>query len=84
MTPAFASSRSGYPLREGMSEATWLQVCQGDVDGGQSKFSRNRWPRKKHGEVAFPTQVRYDIVIVIRPIFIISALLLRLQGTCHI
>ena len=28
----------------------------------------------KHGEVSFPTQVRYDIVIFIGPLFIILAL----------
>ena len=40
--------------------------------------------KKKHGEVAFPTQVRYDIVFLIRPIVIIAALLKILQGICHI
>ena len=40
--------------------------------------------KKKHGEVAFPTQVRYDIVFLIRPIVIIAALPKILQGICHI
>ena len=40
--------------------------------------------RKKHGEVSFPTQVRYDIVFLIRPIVIIAALQNILQGICHI
>ena len=29
---------------------------------------------KKHGEVAFPTQVRYDIVFFIGPLIFIEAL----------
>ena len=40
--------------------------------------------KKKHGEVAFPTQVRYDIVFLIRPIVVIAALPNILQGICHI
>ena len=33
---------------------------------------REKGPGKtKHGEVAFPTQVRYDIVFLIRPLIII-------------
>ena len=40
--------------------------------------------KTKHGEVAFPTQVRYDIVFLIRPLIIISALFTRLQTTCQI
>ena len=40
--------------------------------------------KKKHGEVAFPTQVRYDIVFLIRPVVIIAALHYVLQGICHI
>ena len=39
---------------------------------------------KKHGEVAFPTQVRYDIVFLIRPLIIILALRSMLQPTCHL
>jgi hypothetical protein len=38
---------------------------------------------KKHGEVSSPTQVRYDIVIFIGPVFIITALGYKQQGTCH-
>ena len=40
--------------------------------------------KKKHGEVAFPTQVRYDIVFLIRPIVVIATLRHILQGICHI
>ena len=39
--------------------------------------------KKKHGEVSFPTQVRYDIVFLIRPIVIIAALQ-NIRGICHI
>ena len=39
---------------------------------------------KKHGEVAFPTQVRYDIVFLIGPVIIISALSTDVQAACHI
>jgi len=46
---------------------------------------REKGPIKtKHGEVAFPTQVRYDIVLLIRPLIIISALCNCLQTTCQI
>jgi hypothetical protein len=46
---------------------------------------REKGPSKtKHGEVAFPTQVRYDIVFLIRPLIIISALCKCLQTTCQI
>jgi hypothetical protein len=39
--------------------------------------------KKKHGEVSSPTQVRYDIVIFIGPVFIISTLPFLPQGACH-
>ena len=44
----------------------------------------NRGIIKKHGEVAFPTQVRYDIVFLIRPLIVILALRSILQVTCHL
>ena len=37
----------------------------------------------KHGEVSFPTQVRYDIVFVIGPLIVILALLCREQLLCQ-
>ena len=40
--------------------------------------------KKKHGEVAFPTQVRYDIVFLIGPIIIIAALQNKMQAACQI
>lgn len=52
-----------------------VRVCQGNIDDGQRRIRKIRWPRKKHGEVSFPTQVRYDIVFLIGPIIIISTLL---------
>lgn len=71
VTPAFAISRKGYPPRDGMSETMSVRAYQGNIDAGQRRI---RWPRKKHGEVSFPTQVRYDIVFFIGPIIIISTL----------
>ena len=44
----------------------------------------NRGIIKKHGEVAFPTQVRYDIVFLIRPLIVILALRYIVQATCHL
>ena len=74
VAPAFAISRKGYPPRDGMSEIMSVRACQGNIDAGQRRIRRIRWPRKKHGEVSFPTQVRYDIVFFIGPIIIITAL----------
>ena len=39
--------------------------------------------KKKHGEVSSPTQVRYDILIFIRPLFFILALPCNEQSACH-
>ena len=47
----------------------------GGADQSAMRAHREKGPSKtKHGEVAFPTQVRYDIVFLIRPLIIISAL----------
>ena len=46
----------------------------GQAGVGQSgRAEQRQWTRAKtkHGEVAFPTQVRYDIVFLIRPLIII-------------
>ena len=46
----------------------------GQAGVGQSgRAEQRQWSRAKtkHGEVAFPTQVRYDIVFLIRPLIII-------------
>jgi len=51
-----------------------VRACKGNIDDVQRRIRRIRWPRKKHGEVSFPTQVRYDIVFLIGPIIIITAL----------
>ena len=48
-----------------------------------SASGRNMGDEKKHGEVSSPTQVRYDIVIFIGPVFIISTLPFLPQGACH-
>ncbi len=37
----------------------------------------------KHGEVSFPTQVRYDVVFIIGPFIIIKALMNREQVLCQ-
>ena len=51
-----------------------------------------RWPERleqigssitKHGEVSFPTQVRYDFVFIIGPFIIIKALRIREQVLCQ-
>ena len=41
--------------------------------GQSGRAEQRQWTRAKtkHGEVAFPTQVRYDIVFLIRPLIII-------------
>ena len=57
-----------------MSETMSRGACQRDERGDLSKIREKRVPRKKHGEVSFPTQVRYDIVFLIGPIIIITAL----------
>ena len=49
-------------------------ACQRDKRVDLPKIREKRVPRKKHGEVSFPTQVRYDIVFLIGPIIIIAAL----------
>ena len=53
---------------------TLQQTCGHDAGESLRKIRRIGWPRKKHGEVSFPTQVRYDIVFFIGPIIIITAL----------
>ena len=58
-----------------MSETMSRGACQRDKRGALSKMREKRLPRKKHGEVSFPTQVRYDIVFFIGPIIIIATLL---------
>ena len=57
-----------------MSETRSQRVCQRDKRGDLPNIKEKRVPRKKHGEVSFPTQVRYDIVFLIGPIIIITAL----------
>ncbi|MAB26930.1 MAG: hypothetical protein CL580_04630 [Alteromonadaceae bacterium] len=57
-----------------MSEMALLQTCERDVGESRRKIWINGWPGKKHGEVSFPTQVRYDIVFFIGPIIIIATL----------
>ena len=57
-----------------MSETMSRGACQRVERGGLSKIREKRVPKKKHGEVSFPTQVRYDIVFLIGPIIIITAL----------
>ena len=46
-------------------------------------MSRFGYSITKHGEVSFPTQVRYDVVFIIGPIIIIKALRLREQVLCQ-
>ena len=57
-----------------MSETMSRGACQHDKRGDLPKIREKMVPKKKHGEVSFPTQVRYDIVFFIGPIIIISAL----------
>ena len=57
-----------------MSETMSRGACQRVKRGDLPKIKEKRVPRKKHGEVSFPTQVRYDIVFLIGPIIIITAL----------
>ena len=57
-----------------MSETMSRGAYQRDKRGDLPKIREKRMPSKKHGEVSFPTQVRYDIVFLIRPIIIITAL----------
>ena len=52
-----------------------LRAYQRDMQEELKKSREKRVPRKKHGEVSFPTQVRYDIVFFIGPIIIVTALL---------
>ena len=54
-------------------ESAW-SACSDPQRADQSGKGgyREKGPGKtKHGEVAFPTQVRYDIVFLIRPLIII-------------
>ena len=83
-TPVFATSKRGYPPRHRMCEMTLQQTSEGGVEEGPRKIRKNGWTVTKHGEVSFPTQVRYDIVFFIGPIIIITALYFQLQTTCHI
>ena len=57
-----------------MSETMSRGACQRDKRGDLPKIKEKRVPRKKHGEVSFPTQVRYDIVFLIGPLIFIEAL----------
>ena len=57
-----------------MSETMSRGACQREKRGDLPKIREKRVPRKKHGEVSFPTQVRYDIVFLIGPIIINTAL----------
>ena len=57
-------------MSETMSRGAWQRDMQGDL----SKIREKRALNKKHGEVSFPTQVRYDIVFLIGPIIIITTL----------
>ena len=57
-----------------MSETMSRGAYQRDKRGDLPKIREKRVPRKKHGEVSFPTHVRYDIVFLIGPIIIITAL----------
>ena len=72
VTPAFATSMKCYPLGR-MSETMSLEPASA-ISGRPAENQRKEVPRKKHGEVSFPTQVRYDIVFLIGPIIIITAL----------
>ena len=67
-----------------MSETRSRGACQRDKRVDLPKIREKRVPRKKHGEVSFPTQVRYDIVFLIGPIIIIATLQNKLQATCQI
>jgi len=40
-------------------------------------------PITKHGEVSFPTQVRYGVVFIIGPFVVISALRVKVQVLCQ-
>jgi len=51
-----------------------LRAYQRDMQDDLPKTGEKRVLRKKHGEVSFPTQVRYDIVFFIGPIIIVTAL----------
>ena len=57
-----------------MSETMSRGACHRDKRGDLPKIKEKRVARKKHGEVSFPTQVRYDIVFLIGPVIIITAL----------
>ena len=46
-------------------------------------MSRFEYCITKHGEVSFPTQVRYDVVFIIGPFIIIKALMKRQQVLCQ-
>ena len=67
-----------------MSETMSRGAYQRDKRGDLPKIREKRMPRKKHGEVSFPTQVRYDIVFFIGPVIIITALRYKQQATCHV
>jgi len=63
--------------RGGIESAYCRSACCISASGS------NMGDEKKHGEVSSPTQVRYDIVIFIGPVFIISTLPFLPQGACH-
>jgi hypothetical protein len=63
--------------RGGIESAYCRRACCISASGS------NMGDEKKHGEVSSPTQVRYDIVIFIGPVFIISTLPFLPQGACH-
>ena len=84
-----ASSPIGRPKYAGDSAVLMSPLGQraaahsGADQSGRGGYRENGPDKTKHGEVAFPTQVRYDIVFLIRPLIIISALYKCLQTTCQ-
>ena len=65
--PKYARGSAALMSPPGQRVATHSGADQSDKGG-----YREKGPGKtKHGEVAFPTQVRYDIVFLIRPLIII-------------
>ena len=85
-----ASSRIGRPKYARGSAALMSQPGQrvathsGAGQSGKGGYREKGRGKTKHGEVAFPTQVRYDIVFLIRPLIIIQALRKCVQTTCQI
>ena len=66
------AGHSGVSQRGVVQRGAGPSVGQAGV-GQSGRAEQRQWTRAKtkHGEVAFPTQVRYDIVFLIRPLIII-------------